>query len=397
MKNIYNILFLFFLVVSNSLVAQITFKPSFYVDNSGTKIDCLIKDVDWKSNPTTFEFKLSENEIVQVAVIDNVQEFQVGEGVKYIRKTVEIDRWDKFSPPTAQKGPIFKTETLFLKTLVEGAATLYAYSENSFNTYFYSIDGKNPQQLIQKQYVINDGIKDIVYKNDLYKRQLESELLGDKVKTSKINNLSYFRSELIDVFQKYNGNNGQTEMASALKTKIHITPRIGLSSNQVDVSHLVYQNYAYDFGAKTNFRVGVEFESLLPFNRGKWAIALEPAYTSYKSDGDGSDYTDDIDYQSLELHLVARHYMFLKSNSKLFLNAGFLYSKDINDAVYSPSGRPTSVDIDLGFQIVLGAGYKYKKLSAEFRYIGNQSMISNHSTWNANYTSYSFILGYTIF
>lgn len=398
MKQLSNSLLVFFLLISSSLIAQIEFKTASFIDNSGNKIDCFIKDVDWKSNPTFFEYKLSENEAVQIAKIENVASFQIGESTKYMRKTVEMDRWDKFSTPSVQKHPIFKTETIFLKTLVEGEAALYSYSENSFNTYFYSVASKNPQQLVQKQYVVNNGTKDIVYKNDLYKKQLEADLVGDNVKASEIRNLTYFKADFINVFQKYNGGKGQAlGLASATKTKINITPRIGLNMNQVDVKHLVYSDYEYDFGTKSNIRIGVEVEGVLPFNRGKWAMAIEPVYTSYKADGDGSDYTADIDYQALELHVVARHYMFLKNDSKLFLNAGFLYSTDLNDAIYAPARRPFPVAIDMNFQLVLGAGYKYKKISAEVRYIGNQSMIVNHSTWQAHYTSYSFVLGYTIF
>lgn len=319
MKQLSNSLLVFFLLISSSLIAQIEFKTASFIDNSGNKIDCFIKDVDWKSNPTFFEYKLSENEAVQIAKIENVASFQIGESTKYIRKTVEMDRWDKFSTPSVQKHPIFKTETIFLKTLVEGEAALYSYSENSFNTYFYSVASKNPQQLVQKQYIVNNGTKDIVYKNDLYKKQLEADLVGDNVKASEIRNLTYFKADFINIFQKYNGDKGQAlGLASATKTKINITPRIGLNMNQVDVKHLVYSDYEYDFGTKSNIRIGVEVEGVLPFNRGKWAMAIEPVYTSYKADGDGSDYTADIDYQALELHVVARHYMFLKTIPNYF-------------------------------------------------------------------------------
>ena len=397
MKKFTKVLLFILVIVSNSLAAQIRFKPAFFLDNSENKIDCLIKDVDWKSNPVTFEYKISENDAIQIGRIENVQEFQIGDLTKYVRKTVDIDRWDKFSAPTVQKQPVYQSETLFLKTLVEGKATLYTYSDGSLTTYFYSIEDGDTKQLVQKQYVSYNGSKDVIYKNDLYKNLLKSDLNTPSIKNWEIDNLDYFKANFVRLFQKYNGDEGQgVALASAEKTKLHVTPRIGLSINQVEVNHLVYAGYQYDFGTKSNFRFGLELEAVLPFNRGECAVALERAFTSYKADSDGSDWTADINYQALELHAVLRHYMFLNDNSKLFLNAGFVYSTDVNNAMYSPIRRPDPVAIDMNFQLVFGAGYKYKKLSAEIRYIGDQSMIINHSTWQAHYTSYSFVLGYEL-
>ncbi len=398
MKNFANELLVFFLVASSSLVAQIDFKPAFYLDNNGNKTDCLIKDADWKSNPTFFEYKISENDAVQIGKIENVQEFQVGELTRYIRKTVDIDRWDKYMAPSVQKQPIYKSERLFLKVLVEGISTLYQYTDGSFSTYFYMVDGNIPQQLIQKQYVVNDDGKDVVYKNDLYKMQLESALGGDIVKQSDIKNLSYFRNDFVKLFDKFNEGKGESKtMIASNSLKIHLTPRIGANFNSIDVNYLYATGYEYDFGVKTNLRVGLELEAVLPFNRGKWAIALEPVYTSYKADGDGTEWTDNIDYQAFELQLVARHYMFINNKSKVFINAGFVYSVDINNSTYFPARRANPVSIDVKPQIVLGAGYKYNKLSAEFRYLGKQYIVDNQLYWEAFYKSYALVIGYEIF
>ena len=398
MRNFATALLVLFTLFTSSLVAQIAFKPASFLDNNGNKTDCLIKDLDWKANPVSFEYKITENDLVQIGKIENVQEFQVGEFTKYIRKDVDIDRWDKYMPPSIQKQPIYKNETLFLKVLVEGSATLYEYTSVSFSTYFYVIDSKEPQQLIQKQYVVNNVGRDMVYKNDLYKAQLQSALGGDIIKQSDTKNLSYFRNDFVKLFEKFNQSKGEsTVMVSSNSFKVHLTPRIGANFNSVDVRYLPSSSYDYDFGVKTNLRVGVELEAVLPFNRGKWAIALEPAFTTYKAEGDGSVWTSNVDYQALEIHIVARHYMFLNDKSKVFLNAGFVYSTDINDSYYGPLARPTAVEIDLNPTFVLGAGYKYKKISAEFRYLGSQNMVRNQSTWEAHYKAYAVILGYEIF
>lgn len=396
MKNLHHALIVLFLITSNSLLAQIAFKPAFYLDNSGNKVECLIKDVDWKSNPTAFEYKNSENDLIQIAKIENVQEFQIGEFTKYVRKSVNIDRWDKYMAPSLQKGPIFKNETLFLKVLMEGSASLYEYADVSFLTFFYSVNGKELQQLVQKQYIAYDGKKDVTYKNDLYKKQLAADLKMEEFNTT---NLSYFKKDFIKVFQKYNESKGETVIiASKDSFKFNLTPRLGLNRNQIEVQLTapIDTDFDHDFGVKNNLRIGVELEGILPFNRSKWALVAEPVYTSYKGTTNGSDYIGNIDYQVLELHVVARHYMFLNPQSRLFINAGVLYSFDLKDITYKPERRYDATSFTIKPRYVLGAGYKHKKISAELRYAGSQNLVSPNN-WDAQYKSYALIFGYELF
>ena len=399
MKHFSNALLLFFLIASSSLFAQIGFKSGFFLDNNGNKIECLIKDVDWKSNPVAFDYKLSENDVVQTGKIENVQEFQVGELTKYIRKTVNIDRWDKYMPPSKQKQPVYNSEILFLKILVDGSATLYEYSSANFNTYFYSIDGASPQQLIQKQYVVNDGAKEIVYKNDMFKLQLQSILGGELIRESDTKNLSYFKSDFVRIFEKYNQSKGEVRnMAASSSFKFQVTPRIGLNQNNVKVD-VTFQDdslYKYDFGNESNLRVGLELEGIFPFSRGKWSMILEPSYTSYVAGNNGTEYTDDIAYKVIEVFFGGRHYMFLNDESRLFLNAGIFYSFDINNNLYFPQRRVFGTSFEVKPQAFVGAGYRYKKLSAEFRYSVKQNLV-NRDYLELEYRSYSLNLGYTIF
>ena len=53
-------LFLVFPILATNCCAQISFEKGYYIDNSNQKVDCLIKNVDWKNNPTSFEYKLSD-------------------------------------------------------------------------------------------------------------------------------------------------------------------------------------------------------------------------------------------------------------------------------------------------------------------------------------------------
>lgn len=82
-----------------------------------------------------------------------------------------------------------------------------------------------------------------------------------------------------------------------------------------------------------NARFGIENELILPFNRNKWSILLQPTYQYFRDSVTikSNVSTDDlysIDYQSIELQLGVRYYAFLNENSKLFAN--ILFVNDVN-------------------------------------------------------------------
>ena len=53
--------FLLTIILSLNSYSQVSFEKGYHIDNNDQKISCLIKNLDWKNNPTKFEFKLSEN------------------------------------------------------------------------------------------------------------------------------------------------------------------------------------------------------------------------------------------------------------------------------------------------------------------------------------------------
>ncbi len=70
---------LFFLLLFANSFAQISFEKGYFLNESGDKTTCLIKNIDWKNNPVKFSYKLNENSPVQVAEIQNDQSDGDGE------------------------------------------------------------------------------------------------------------------------------------------------------------------------------------------------------------------------------------------------------------------------------------------------------------------------------
>ncbi len=59
-KNVFVVIAIIILSVNG--YSQISYEEGYYVDNSSQKINCLIKNIDWKNNPTKFEYKMSTSD-----------------------------------------------------------------------------------------------------------------------------------------------------------------------------------------------------------------------------------------------------------------------------------------------------------------------------------------------
>ena len=78
------LLFLLITILSFNCYSQISFEKGYYIDNSNQKTNCLIKNIDWKNNPTQFEYKLSENSESKKKTIESIKEFGINNISKYI-------------------------------------------------------------------------------------------------------------------------------------------------------------------------------------------------------------------------------------------------------------------------------------------------------------------------
>lgn len=80
------------IILSFKSYSQIVFENGYFINESNQKIDCLIKNNDWKNNPIEFKYKTSNIDSIQSAAIQTIKEFGINGVFKYIRAEVEIDR-----------------------------------------------------------------------------------------------------------------------------------------------------------------------------------------------------------------------------------------------------------------------------------------------------------------
>jgi|TARA_B110000908_G_scaffold50505_1_gene61703 hypothetical protein len=404
------LLFLFLTILCINCYSQVSFEKGYYIDNNNQKIKCLIKNLDWKNNPSEFKYKLLENDKPKNITIKSIKEFGIDNVSKYIRSTVNIDRSsESIQKLSNEKKPLFKKENLFLKILIGGKSNLYEYVDGNLNRYFYSKDGTNIKQLIFKMYKTNDGNN--IAKNHRFRQQLWANLECTTFKMSKIKNINYKKNDLIRFFTEYNKCGNVNLLNFGVKEKrdlFNLTIRPRLNSSSLEIQNTVSNSINIDSGNEIGFGFGLEAEFILPFNKNKWAIVVEPTYKSFKSkktgknnNVSGGQLITEINYNSIEIPISLRHYLFLNKSSKLFINASYIFdfsSKSSIEFKRADNSSYKSLDIISRPNLGLGIGYKQNdKYSLEIRYQTDREVLSEYITWNSEYKSLSVIFGYSLF
>lgn len=421
--NMKNLLTIVFILCFSFSKAQINFEKGYFISNSGIKTQCLIKNIDWKDNPNIFEYKINLNDTeIKTESIASVTEFGIDNRSKFKRYKVNIERsGNDLKDISDTKNPKWSEEVLFLKVLIEGNATLFFYSDKTIYKYFLETKSSPIEQLIKIKYVsyeknpgeayFDDGIRE----NNHFRQQLYNNLKCDKISEKDFENIKYDKSSLMNIFEKYNSCMG-SESSILFKEKtqkqiiaIKITPSVNLISPLKIIDPNPYYNINTSINGKAVFKIGAEFEYILPFNNNIWSFFINPAYQKYgvektyvKNDGFGSQgvdvtYNVIVDYSSVEIPIGIRRYFFLKNTGKIFVNAAYINNSIGNSKININNGKKTlESGSSSNFAIGMGGNFK-NKYSLELRFNSSKNLLRDYYQWKANYSSLGLILGYKLF
>lgn len=390
---------LLFLVAILSLgsYAQADFEKGYYIDNANNKIECLIRSIDWNSNPTLFYYRISDNDRIETILMENAMEFGIYGVTKYVRKTVNIDRSSENKLEMSyERNPIFQQETLFLKVLVEGGANLYEYADDKLLRYFYNKKDTDIQQIIFKSYMTKD---EVVATNKEYKQQLWMDLKCPKFTLKRFEYLDYNADKLARLFEDYNKCHGETAINyNKLENRqtFNLNIRPGLNSSSLNLNHGSINIGNASFDSQMNFRFGVEAEFVVPLKKNKLSFMIEPTFQYFsKSESKLKHEKVSVDYKSIEMAFGVRYYFTLSEQSAIFANGSFI--------VDLPSGAGFDLEFNPDLELRtslnfgLGIGYKYDRYSLEVRYHTNRNFVGLETNWETEYQTTSVILGYKLF
>ena len=396
------IIMLLFLIVTESF-GQKKYEKGYLINNENKKIECLIKNRDWKNNPSEFSYKLKDSRTPIKGDLTSIKEFGIYTSCKFVSADVKIDR--SVNPKTTiatEKDPIWKQEKLFLKVLVDGKAKLYAYEGNNLVRYFYSMNGgKDINQLVYKEYKVDLTL----VKNTSFRQQIWKDLQFKDSYMEEVKNMNYTSDELVKYFKSYNNSFGETATEISDKEKksylnLKITPGVNFSSASMSIPETVNGNVGYTevkYQSNQTFRVGLEAEWVLSYNKFKWAVIFEPTFQSFNSKSEPKDGV--IEYKSVEFPIGVRYYYHLNENTKIYLNGFYVPGVAVNfnsQITYKLVGNDIPFDIKSKGNIAFGGGVDYKKFSMESRYYTNR-ILSDEPYMDPVFNRFSIVIGYKIF
>ncbi|MEO9890965.1 tRNA modification GTPase [Aurantibacter sp.] len=397
---------LLMLLCLSSVAAQIEYEKGYFINSSGERVTCLIRNVDWKESPNYFNYKLKIDYEVRRADATEVLEFGVLNGAKYIGASVSIDRSSSITKNLDhKKQPNFNTERLFLKVITEGAANLYSYNQNSLRRFFYSQNKGEIYQLVYKKYLTELNKIKI---NKHYRQQIFNTLKCDAIKPIEVNRLDYTTKSLKKIFDEFNkciDNDYVMNESKPRKIDFNFWLRPAFTYNTFSVANSINPKYTFEFPNAIGIRFGTEFEFVLPYNKNKWSLFIEPTYQTYESEREveiyeefieNEKYDANVSYSSIELPIGVRYSMFLNAKSRIFIDLSF--SHDFHTSSEIILGNIDDLEMSSNENFVAGLGYALNsKLQMEFRYTFSRNILDNYTFWSTDYKAVNLVLGYNIF
>ncbi len=324
--------FILLIIVSPCLVfSQIYFEKGYFIDTVNNRTDCLIKNMDWKNNPTQFDYKLTEQSEIKTQNLSNIQIFAIENTSKYVKATVMMDTSSNvLNNLSHQSNAENKVFTVFLKVLEEGPATLLSYEDSNLKRFFARFNEGAIEPLVYKKYLTN---KDIILESAPFRYYLSTILTCDKIGFRDFETLAYAEKDITRLFGAYNEcrePNRVTKSTVKQRKSVFLFKVIaGINKQDLKISYSTIaigrNGQIYSVGSnfsnsKVTQNIGIELESILPFNKNKWAVFIAPSYYSHKLDSSGK--ANISIYRALEIPLDIRYYMFLNAKNKFFVNSG---------------------------------------------------------------------------
>ncbi|MEO6283334.1 MAG: hypothetical protein ABIN80_03320 [Dyadobacter sp.] len=360
------------MMVHLNALSQIKFEKGYIIDNHDEKITCYIKNNDWENNPDTFQYRFGMSGELLLGTLSEIKEFGIDSGATFIAADVPIDyAIADLKPTSADKNPVWVQQRLFLRVVVNGLASLYEYKRNQFTQFYLRRASGDIIPLIHKNYLGEQGK---VETNLAYRQQLWNELSCKSLGREYIARLRYKKEDLTMCFLKYSACKDSsfvlhpsTKRTGQFNMMLHVgidytryKPYVGIP---IGMNHSLKHNLTFRFGA------GLEY--IAPFNKGKWALLLEPTYQHYKVKSSSASVPNKPIFWAIEAPIGIRYYLFLNDNLKGFLNVHYvakIYARQFKADWFGTD------HIYLGNNLAIGSGITKNIFSAEFRYTADRKV-----------------------
>lgn len=382
-------------ICSPAVVAQIEFEPGYYITNSGNRVEGLIKNLGWKKNPELFQFKTNDQAAPQNIGIKEASVFEINGQLKYLRAAVSVDRsTDSRTQLSMSMVPEFEPDTVFLKLLVEGEATLFELETEVNKRYYYQLRGEEITPLEYKKFFISSTE---IRTNKTYQQQIRNSLNCSNINQDEIEKLEYKKRELVSVFTQFNECVNSDYMVyrgkEAKRFNISIGPRFYRSTLEVTGSK--ERDFA-DFGAQSALTFDIEAEAFLPFNNNQWSLIVGFTPQKFAQTVTTEHGTISFDHSSINVPVGVRFNKYINPKTRWYLQSALVltmfgetdiqydFRNGANDTVSKPG-------------ISLAAGFIYKDLiNAQFEFEPRRQLFALATTFETAYQTAALSVSYRL-
>lgn len=302
--------------------AQISFDPGYYVNSNGDTIRGLIKNLDWKNNPVSVEFKKDVDSNSSVLLMDSINGFGVANDIVFRKFLVDIA---VFSPRieeySSKHNPEYSQKVVLLRQLIEGEKELYVYLESNFQCFFAGNKGDIPQQLVHKFYIAETQL---IAENNQYRNQLFLLLSCPCLKSMDFEKLPYLRKEIIKLFETYYACSGtifsKNEVVTEKKRrKIELSVSAGVEYCNMNISGIPNSSIP----SRICPLGGLDLEIFMPYYRNKISFVCQPVFDYYFATVTFAKREKEVDFHFLTVPFGVRYSTFLKPETRLFAEAKY--------------------------------------------------------------------------
>ena len=420
----YKLLFLF-VIISSTVYSQKNFIPGFVINQSGDTIHGFIDYQNWSKNPNIINFQHAMGgEILKYSPLD-IRAFGVLDEI-YKSATVKVDN---SSIKTISETPVFefRTDTIFLQTLIQGTKSLYLYKDKNDQENFYIFSNTTFELLEYKKYIKKDAMGHMfLIANKRYIGQLKYYLNDCPEIDTKLKNIDYTQEKIQALFIYYYDK--QKQKITFKRTNEKIKTEIGIiaGANMIDLK-FVTSSPAFDPLPKAKFAntisptAGLFINIVIPRNEGRWSVYNELVYSRYNTSAVYNNYQSDDNYQIHHYKVDISYgkvngmirYKYPLGKLNAFANAGFSFGFIIDEMNSDSINRQydgsntweleniiTDVSINNPFAskkyelgALFGIGLNYKRFFTELRFEGGTGF-SPFPTLQINANRYNLLVGY---
>lgn len=399
---------LIILLCGVNFYAQNNFQQGLITTSNGEQISALIGLYSWKKFPNKIDYKLNENSSVQQIESANISSLETNSGLLYLKKTLPVDISSNITDQLNDSyDPKFEERTIFLKSLVQGKASLYSSLATDHVLYFYKTDDQNIEQLIYKRYTNAD--QTIIATNSSFLKQLSQDVSCNPMSYSSP---KYDESSLKKYFVSYNKCVGSEYQVNIKSEKLELNFKV---LGGADYTSLTVQNYDrwrnndLEFDAEISPRIGFELELQIPGNnKNNFSAFLQTFYKNYSASKEHRTSDFDVSYSGLEIIPGLRYNLNLKNDQSIFFDVGLNINITLSESFSSSSfGEQDSSTLFESNKLSssFGIGYNKNKFTASLKYYlptsSEGAYYRNESldvqTFESKMQSFGLLLGYRLF